>query len=322
MKKIILLLFVILSACGVYLYQNSTQSANSQSTFYGNIENRTQKLSFTFLGTVKCVTKDEGQKFSKGDVLASLDTTPLHYQIEQLEAQIEAERTILQKLKSGYRTEEIAQAKAAMQEAKASLDGAKDTYVRQKQLYEHKTTAEQSYVLAKTAYEKAQAIYDKAISSYALMKKGYQQEDIEAQAKKVAALKAQKKTLQYNLQEATITAPTDGTILTRYVEPKSVVTPAQSIVEVALQDEYWVRAYIGEAELGKIKQGQKMLVYTDVREEPYEGYVGFISPVAEFTPKNIETPEARPNLVYRFRVIITNPSAELKQGLPVTVKTL
>lgn len=322
MKKILLLLFVILSACSIYLYQDSVNSSNSQINFFGNVENRTQKLSFSFLGTIKSITKDEGQKFFKGEALATLDTTPLLYQIEQLQAQIEAEKTILQKLQSGYRVEDIAQAKAAAQETQAVLEGTKDTYLRQKQLYEHKTIAEQSYVLSKTAYEKAQASYNKAVSSYALMKKGYRKEDIQAQAKKIVALQAQKKTLKYNLQESTLSAPSSGTILTRYVEPGSVVTPAQNVVEIALEDEYWVRAYVAEAELGKIKQGEKMLVYTDVRAEPYEGHVGFISPIAEFTPKNIETPETRPNLVYRFRVIITNPTPELKQGLPVTIKTL
>lgn len=116
-------------------------------------------------------------------------------------------------------------------------------------------------------------------------------------------------------------APTDGTVLSRYVENGSVVVPAQTILEIALQDEYWVRAYVSEAQLGRIKQGEKMLVQSDARSEPYKGFVGFISPVAEFTPKNIETPELRPDLVYRFRVIITDPTPELKQGLPVTVKT-
>lgn len=193
MKKFLLLFVVVLSACGIYLYQDVSQSSEEQISFYGNIENRTQKLSFPFLGTVATMTKDEGEKFSKGEVLATLDTTPLKLQIKQLQAQIEAEKNILAKLKSGYRAEEIAQAKAAMQEAKALLDGAYDTYKRQKQLYEHKTTSEQSYILAKTAYEKAKATYDKASSSYTLVKNGYQKEDILAQANKIKALQMQKK---------------------------------------------------------------------------------------------------------------------------------
>ncbi|WP_304546151.1 HlyD family efflux transporter periplasmic adaptor subunit [Sulfurimonas microaerophilic] len=322
MKKIVLLTVIVLSAFGVYIFQNNSQSSDQQSTFYGNIENRTQKLSFRFLGTIKTVPKDEGEQFLKGDLLATLDTTPLLYEIEQLQTQIDGETSILNKLRAGYRKEDIAQAKAAMQEAKALLDGAKDTYTRQKQLYESKTTAEQTYILTKTAYEKAQASYDKAASSYKLLQNGYQKEDILAQEKKVAALKLQKKSLEYNLKESTIYAPTNGTVLTRYVEPNSVIVAAQSILEIALQNEYWVRAYISEAELGEIKQGQKMLIYSDARGEPYQGYVGFISPIAEFTPKNIETPQLRPDLVYRFRVIITNPTPELKQGLPVTIKTL
>ncbi|MFT7861153.1 MAG: HlyD family efflux transporter periplasmic adaptor subunit, partial [Sulfurimonas sp.] len=267
MKKIIIFLVIILVVSLSYIYLKPSQSSQSQGSFYGNIENRTQKLSFPFLGTIESITKDEGQQFDKGDILVTLDTTPLKYQVEQLQAQIEAEKSILKKLKSGYRAEEIAKTKAAMQEAKAVFEGAKDTYLRQKQLYEHKTTAEQSYVLAKTAYEKAEASYHKASHSYTLLKNGYQAEDIQAQENKVIALEAQKKQLEYNLQEATINAPAHGTVLTRYVEPDSVVTPAQSVLEIALQDEYWVRAYIGEAQLGTIKQGQKMVINSDVRSK-------------------------------------------------------
>lgn len=322
MKKIIIFLLIILGAGAGYTYLKPSQSSQNQTSFYGNVENRTQKLSFRFLGTIDTITKDEGQQFKKGDVLATLDTQPLKLQLEQLQAQIEAEKSVLKKLSSGYRSEEVAQAKAAMQEAKAVLDRSKDIYTRQEQLFKNGATPEETYIIAKTDFQKSQATYNKAQSSYKLMKSGYQSEDIEAQRNKVLALEAQKKTLEYNLKDSTIIAPTDGTVLTRYVEPSSVVVPVQNILEIALQDEYWVRSYISEAQLGNIKQGQKMLVYTDVREAPYHGTVGFISPVAEFTPKNIETPELRPDLVYRFRVIISDPTPELKQGLPVTIKTM
>ena len=153
-----------------------------------------------------------------------------------------------------------------------------------------------------------------------MVRKGYQVEDIEVQNAKVMALAAQAKSLENDIKDATLYAPTQGTVLARYKEPSSTVTAAQSILEIALEDEYWVKAYVDEPLLGKITQGQSMLIYIDSRKEPYEGSIGFISPVAEFTPKNIETMELRPDLVYRFRVIIKHPDSHLKQGMPVTIK--
>ena len=85
----------------------------------------------------------------------------------------------------------------------------------------------------------------------------------------------------------------------------------------------WVRTYIDEKNLGKIKYGQKALIYTDSRpKDPYMGHIGFISPVAEFTPKTVETTELRVDLVYRIRVIIDNSDLYLRQGMPVTVKII
>ena len=136
----------------------------------------------------------------------------------------------------------------------------------------------------------------------------------------VLSLVAQAKSVEHDIEDTTLYAPTKGTVLARYKEPSSIVSAAQSILEIALEDEYWVKAYVDEPFLGKITQGTPMLVYTDSRKEPYEGTIGFISPVAEFTPKNIETMELRPDLVYRFRVIIKNPDVHLKQGMPVTIK--
>lgn len=322
MKKIVLLILLFVGGFGWYYMQNLSNNTQNKITFYGNVENRTQKLAFRFLGTIESIAKDEGQSFKKGEALVTLDTKPLEYSLEKLKAQIAAENALLEKLQKGYRREDIAQAKAAFEESEATLDGVQDTYERQKKLYETKATTEQSYISAKTQYERAKAAKARAKSRYALLKQGYQKEDISAQKQKIVALKAEEKNLLYNIKDSTLLAPQKGTVLARYKEPGSIAAPGESVLEIALQDEYWVRAYIDEPLLGKIKRGEQMLVYTDSKKEPYKGTIGFISDVAEFTPKNIETTELRPDLVYRFRVIITNPDSTLKQGMPVTIKAL
>ncbi len=116
-------------------------------------------------------------------------------------------------------------------------------------------------------------------------------------------------------------APNDGIILTRVREPGSVVNPTDPVYTLSLSCPIWIRAYVAEPDLGKVKYGMKAKVLTDLKNGPvYTGYVGFISPIAEFTPKTVQTTELRTDLVYRLRIYIDNPDQILKQGMPVTVK--
>lgn len=122
-----------------------------------------------------------------------------------------------------------------------------------------------------------------------------------------------------NLRDTHVWAPSQGTILTRVREPGSVVKEADPIYTLSLLSPVWIRAFVSEPDLGRIYPGQKALVITDSGKS-YEGHIGFISPVAEFTPKTVETETLRVDLVYRLRVIADNPDHFLKQGMPVTVK--
>lgn len=126
---------------------------------------------------------------------------------------------------------------------------------------------------------------------------------------------------QTNLQDTELYSPSDGTILTRIREPGTVVREADPIYTLSLISPVWVRAYVSEPQLGLIYPGMPAEVYTDtLGGKVYRGHIGFISPVAEFTPKTVETTQLRTDLVYRLRVIVDNPNHALKQGMPVTVK--
>jgi len=116
-------------------------------------------------------------------------------------------------------------------------------------------------------------------------------------------------------------APTEGIILTRIREPGTVVNPADPVYTLSITSPVWVRAYVSEPNLGKIYFGMEAKVYTDTKGAPvYTGKIGFISPIAEFTPKTVQTTELRTDLVYRLRIYIDNSDRLLKQGMPVTVK--
>lgn len=124
-----------------------------------------------------------------------------------------------------------------------------------------------------------------------------------------------------NWQDTEIYAPNDGTILTRIREPGAVIREADPIYTLSLISPIWVRAYVAEPLLGVVYPGMLAEVFTDTKGgQTYRGHVGFISPVAEFTPKTVETTQLRTDLVYRLRIIVDNPDRGLRQGMPVTVK--
>lgn len=124
-----------------------------------------------------------------------------------------------------------------------------------------------------------------------------------------------------NLNDTELYSPSDGTILTRIREPGTVVRVADPIYTLSLISPLWVRTYVSEIQLGLIYPGMPAEVYTDTPGgHPYKGHIGFISPVAEFTPKTVESTQLRTDLVYRFRVVVDNPDRGLRQGMPVTVK--
>lgn len=135
--------------------------------------------------------------------------------------------------------------------------------------------------------------------------------------------KAAVRVAEDNLRYTEAFAPNSGVILTRVKEPGSVVNPTDAVYTVSLSSPVWIRAYVNEPDLGKIRYGMTAFISTDLKNGPsYKGYIGFISPIAEFTPKTVQTPDLRTDLVYRLRIYVENPDTILKQGMPVTVKLL
>lgn len=124
-----------------------------------------------------------------------------------------------------------------------------------------------------------------------------------------------------NLNYTKVYAPTDGIILTRIREPGTVVNPGDPVFTLSVSSPVWIRAYVDEPNLGAVYYGMPAKIYTDVKgSKVYDGQIGFISPVAEFTPKSVESTELRTDLVYRLRIYAENPDRHLLQGMPVTVK--
>lgn len=319
-KLTIALIILLISFISYKIYSNIFLKNENNLTFYGNIDTRTVNVGFRFLGKIENITKDEGEIVKKDEVLVKLDTASLEKSLEELNEKIFASKLELSKLQTGYRQEEILEAKAAMEEAIENLNKTKDTYNRQTNLFKTKSTSEENFTISQLNYKQALATLDKAKALYELRKNGYRDEDIKIQESNLKSLEIQAEKLKIDLNDSVIKAPVDGVILTRFKEIGAITNAGESILEIAKTDEFWVRAYIDEKNLGNIKPGLKMSIQTDSRDENYEGVIGFISPVAEFTPKNIETQELRADLVYSFRVIVKNPDDKIRQGMPVTLK--
>lgn len=319
-KLTIALIILLISFISYKIYSNIFLKNENNLTFYGNIDTRTVNVGFRFLGKIENITKDEGEIVKKDEILVKLDTASLEKSLEELNEKIFASKLELSKLQTGYRQEEILEAKAAMEEAIENLNKTKDTYNRQTNLFKTKSTSEENFTISQLNYKQALATLDKAKALYELRKNGYRDEDIKIQESNLKSLEIQAEKLKIDLNDSLIKAPVDGVILTRFKEIGAITNAGESILEIAKTDEFWVRAYIDEKNLGNIKPGLKMSIQTDSRSENYEGVIGFISPVAEFTPKNIETQELRADLVYSFRVIVKNPDDKIRQGMPVTLK--
>ncbi len=312
---------LIVSSILVSLMTGCLEQKSDESKFYGNVDVRTVSLGFRVSGKIKDIYFDEGERIKKGDVIASLDDSLYEEYVKQINAQIEVQKAKLQKLEKGYREEEIEKAKALLLEKEVTLKKAQTDLMRQKELLATNAISQQNYDDVNAIYENAHALYLYAKSSLELLQNGYEKEDILAAKAQLDYLISQKNQHEIDLQDTKIYAPSNGTLLTRVYEPGSIVNSSQVVVEMAKDDQYWVRSYMSERYLGIIKQGMKALVYTDSNQgKAYEGLVSFISPLAEFTPKNVQTEELRTDLVYRFRIILKEHDDMIRQGMPVTIK--
>jgi HlyD family secretion protein len=154
-----------------------------------------------------------------------------------------------------------------------------------------------------------------------LLESGFRVEEIAQSKAEVGRAEAALQAAELRLQDTVLQSPAEGVVLTRAQEPGAIVQPGATVLTVSLKQPVWVRAYIPEPDLGRVHPGLKVEVTTDTRrEKPYRGQIGYISPRAEFTPKNVETPGLRTSLVYRLRVVVEDPDEGLRQGMPVTVR--
>ena len=290
-------------------------------TLYGNVDIREVELGFRVPGKLARLDHDEGDEVKLGEVLANLDAEPFRIRVSNVTAQVQALRARLKLRETGNRPEEIAQARSLVREREVTAANAERLFKRSEEMLASKGVSIQDRDNASASYQEAEARLNSARENLSLLEAGFRSEDI-AQAKAdLAQAEAVLAAAELQVKDAVLTAPSDGVILTRAQEAGAILPTGATVFTVSLQNPVWVRAYVDEPDLGRVHAGMEVKIHTDSRpERPYTGQIGFISPRAEFTPKSVETPKLRTALVYRLRIVVTDPDKGLRQGMPVTVK--
>ncbi|MGL5701495.1 MAG: secretion protein HlyD [Kluyvera sp.] len=322
MKKPVALILAVIAIVaiiggGTWWYQSQQ---NNALTLYGNVDIRTVNISFRVGGRLQSLTVDEGDSIKQGQILGQLDKAPYENALLQAKANVATAQAQYDLMMAGYRAEEIAQAAAAVKQAQAAYDYAQSFLQRQQGLWNSRTLSANDLANARSSRDQALATLKSAQDKLSQYRAGNRPQEI-AQAKaNLEQAQAQLAQSTLDLQDTVLTAPSDGTLLTRAVEPGSMLTAGSTVLTLSLTRPVWVRAYVDEKNLSQAQPGREILLYTDGRpNKPYHGKIGFVSPTAEFTPKTVETPDLRTDLVYRLRIIVTDADDSLRQGMPVTL---
>ena len=308
---------LVLSACSD---DRRSGDRSAPLTLYGNVDIREVQLAFQDAGRIRALPVDEGARVAAGQVVAELDPTRYQLELQRLNGEVAAQTQVLARLRQGSRPQEVARARAAAASARASLADAATQLARKQQLRTVNRISVQEVDTARTRVETLQANLKAAEEEVSLVVEGPRREDIAAAEASLAALAAARDLAAQRLEDTRLLAPAAGVIRTRILEPGAMAAPGAPVFTLALTDPLWVRAYISEPDLGLVHEGMRAEVRTDtLPDKTYQGWVGFISSTAEFTPKTVETTELRTKLVYRARIFVCDPQEELRLGMPVTV---
>ena len=322
-KRILALTLAVLAAAGAAWWLTHRQPQIHQIVLYGNVDLREVDLAFNDSQRIASVLVQEGDRVRKGEVLARLDTSRLRPQLAQAEARAAAQRAVVQRLHHGSRPEEIAQARANLMLAQADARQARDNYRRVEALYgssSGRAVSRQSLDDSKAQADVADARVIVSRKALRLALLGPRKEDVAQAEAMLAGDQAQVALLEQELADAQLRAPLDAVVRSRVAEPGDMASPQKTAFTLAITNPKWVRAYVSETDLGRVRPGMAATVAVDsFPGKRFQGWVGFISPVAEFTPKTVETQQLRSSLVYEIRVFVKDPGDELRLGMPATV---
>lgn len=322
-KRALVVTAIVAIAGGIGFFRmQRTHTDNGLLRLYGNVDIREVQLAFRQPGRLYEMAFDEGDVVARGIRMAVLDAQPYREMLAAAEASVRVAQAELAKLRSGLRPQEITQAREALKQAQAVALDAERNHQRQSGLLASGASSQRTVDAARTARDQAVAGVEAAKAALSQASEGFRKEDIAAAEARLAAAQAARAQAATALTDTELLAPSDGTVIARVREPGSMVGSQSTVYSLSLDKPVYVRAYVGERDLGSIAPGTAVRVKSDSSDKVHRGQVGFISPRAEFTPKTVETTDLRTDLVYRLRIVINEADSDitLRQGMPVTIE--
>ncbi|NNM86492.1 MAG: HlyD family efflux transporter periplasmic adaptor subunit [Phycisphaerales bacterium] len=325
MKKRLLrvLILLVLVGAGVaiwFFYFRKPPANHHILLLYGNVDTRQVDLAFNNSERINTEVVQEGDHVHVGELLATLDTSRLKPALQQAVAQLAAQQQVVDRLKAGSRPQEIAAAHAQLLAADADAVNAKTLYDRYRKLLHTGDVTSQKVDDAAAALKVAHYKMIAAQKSWRLAVLGPRIEDVRQAQAQFKGDQANVALAQQRLADAKLFSPVEGIVRERLLEPGDMASPAAPVFSIAIENPKWVRAYVAEPDLGRIRLGQQATIEVDsFPHHAFKGWIGFISPTAEFTPKTVETTVLRTDLVYQVRVFVHDPHDQLRLGMPATV---
>jgi HlyD family secretion protein len=309
MKYILVILSVLLCGCG-----NNNKGGIEAS---GTLEATEVRVSAKVPGQIETFCVQEGSEVRTGDTLVILDRSTLLLQCKQAQAGFEVADAQYKLLLNGARTEDLRLAEEALLSAQATFKNANDDYARMKQLLSTNTVTRKQFDDADSRFSIAKAQLNSADQNLGKLKKFARPEDLAAAKARANQAKATADLLQKQLTDAVVIAPVPGTITNKPYEQGELVSAGSVVATISQLDKMDLMIYVNESELGKVKLGGSAEVSIDAYpQKSFPGKVIYISPIAEFTPKNVQTKEDRTKLVFGVKLEVVNKEGALKSGMP------
>lgn len=322
MRKRILIVIILLLAVGAYFAYRNYASAELKKNagllnLSGNIEVTEAEISFKIPGRVERRLVDEGDSVRRNQPIAILDSLELRDEVSVRRAEVAAAEQTFAELAHGSRPEEVRQGEANLQLVKADEARLRIDRERMTALHSKDLISTQQYDASVAAHEMALARVKDAQERLELLRQGPRTERVAQARAQLERARQQLAISQTRLGYVTVNSPVSGTVLSKNTEPGEFVSAGTPIVTVADLENVWLRGYVDETDLGRVKLGQRACLVTDTFPgKAYAGRISFISSQAEFTPKTVQTPKERVKLVYRVKIDVANPNQELKPGMP------
>ena len=282
----------------------------------GHIEATEIRLAAKVGGRLLEAPFEEGNTITTGELAARLETIDAEHQLAQARANAEAADALLRLLLAGSRAEDLRRAEDQMAQAQAELDAARRDLDRLSGLADRGSATEKSRDDAATRKEIAERAVTAARAQLDKLVAGPRRQEIEAARAQRASAEAMVAAVEQQITDATVLAPTDGVVTTRVAEPGEILPPGATIAVLTDLARPWLTVWIDEPSLSQVILGHQVTVLIDGSDRTFDGTVSFISPIAEFTPKNVQTPDERAKLVFRVKIQLANPDGTFKPGMP------